>query len=206
MCVCVRVCVCVCEVADAEVRIVRASNYVRVVEEALRKTPGGNVELEEELGRARDELASATRQREEGEAEQRLADALLQRSFGVREHAEEQLERLTFRKVSQWQHTATYLLYFVMLMNVFVTTFGISGGVHGSVFGGPVSQLSTVTFGISGGVHGSVFGGAVSQLSTMSPTSLPPSSTLLPQSTGTSSTTSVSGGLLTNVTTSTLAL
>jgi len=92
------------------------------------------------------------------------------------------------------------------LMNVFVTTFGISGGVHGSVFGGAVSQLSTVTFGISGGVHGSVFGGAVSQLSTMSPTSLPPSSTLLPQSTGTSSTTSVSGGLLTNVTTSTLAL
>jgi len=86
---------CVRQVADAEVRIVRASNYVRVVEEALRKTPGGNVELEEELGRARDELASATRQREEGEAEQRLADALLQRSFGVREHAEDQLERLT---------------------------------------------------------------------------------------------------------------
>jgi len=71
------------KVADAEVRIVRASNYVRVVEEALRKTAGGNAELEEELGRARDELASATRQREEGEAEQRLADALLQRSFGV---------------------------------------------------------------------------------------------------------------------------
>jgi len=38
--------------------------------------------------------------------------------------------------VSLWQHAATYLLYFVMLMNVFVTTFGISGGVHGSVFGG----------------------------------------------------------------------
>ena len=74
---------CGVKVADAEVRIVRASNYVRVVEEALRKTAGGNAELEEELGRARDELASATRQREEGEAEQRLADALLQRSFGV---------------------------------------------------------------------------------------------------------------------------
>ena len=37
------VCCCV-KVADAEVRIVRASNYVRVVEEALRKSPGGNVE------------------------------------------------------------------------------------------------------------------------------------------------------------------
>jgi len=164
----------VCQVADAEVRIVRASNYVRVVEEALRKTPGGNVELEEELGRARDELASATRQREEGEAEQRLADALLQRSFGVREHAEDQLERLTFRKVSLWQHAATYLLYFVMLMNVFVTTFGISGGVHGSVFGGALHHLST-----------------------SSSTSLPPSTT--PQSTTTSSTASVSG-LLANIT------
>ena len=164
------------QVADAEVRIVRASNYVRVVEEALRKTPGGNVELEEELGRARDELASATRQREEGEAEQRLADALLQRSFGMREHAEDQLERLTFRKVSIWQHAATYLLYFVMLMNVFVTTFGISGGVHGSVFGGAVHLLST-----------------------SSPTSPSPSTTVLPQSTSTSSTMSVSA-LLVNIT------
>ena len=172
---------CVCaKVADAEVRIVRASNYVRVVEEALRKTPGGNVELEEELGRARDELASATRQREEGEAEQRLADALLQRSFGVQEHAEDQLERLTFRKVSLWQHAATYLLYFVMLMNVFVTTFGISGGVHGSVFGGPAAPP-----------HHS--------LSTATPVLLPPRTTVPPQSTSTSTTMSA---LLANITSS----
>jgi len=153
---------------------VRASNYVRVVEEALRKTPGGNVELEEELGRARDELASATRQREEGEAEQRLADALLQRSFGVREHAEDQLERLTFRKISLWQHTATYLLYFIMLMNVFVTTFGISGGVHGSVFGGAIISAA--------------------------PPTLPPSTTVLTQSTATSSTTTTVSSLLANIT------
>jgi len=165
-----------CQVADAEVRIVRASNYVRVVEEALRKTPGGNVELEEELGRARDELASATRQREEGDAEQRLADALLQRSFGVRQHAEDQLERLTFRKVSLWQHAATYLLYFVMLMNVFITTFGISGGVHGSVFGGALPQSASAWA-----------------------TSSPSTTVLLTQSTATSSTTSASR-LLANIT------
>ena len=52
--------------------------------------------------------------------------------------------------MSLWQHAATYLLYFVMLMNVFVTTFGISGGVHGSVFGGgaaavPPPHLSSVS-------------------------------------------------------------
>ena len=53
----------------------------------------------------------------------------------VREVQEDGRERLTFRKVSFWQHLATYLLYFVMLMNVFVTTFGISGGAPHSVFG-----------------------------------------------------------------------
>jgi len=35
---------------------------------------------------------------------------------------------LAVRKVSFWQHGATYLLYFVMLMNVFITTFGITAG------------------------------------------------------------------------------
>jgi len=186
----VLVCVCVpCEVADAEVRIVRASNYVRVVEEALRKTTGGNDELEEELGRARDELASATRQREEGEAEQRLADALLQRSFGVREHAEDQLERLTFRKVSLWQHAATYLLYFVMLMNVFVTTFGISGGVHGSVFGGGPAAA------------------AVHQTSSTLSTTLAAaaSTTQLPRSTNSMLSSSPISALLANITTTTPA-
>ena len=62
-----------------------------------------------------------------------------------------------------------------MLMNVFVTTFGISGGVHGSVFGGP----------------------AVHVQSTVPPTSLPPRTAALPQSTSTSTTMSA---LLANVT------
>ena len=50
------------------------------------------------------------------------------------EQYEDRQERLAFRKISFWQHMATYLLYFVMLMNVFITTFGISGGRSDTVF------------------------------------------------------------------------
>lgn len=47
-------------VADADVRIVRSTNYVKVVEDALKKTPG-NQDLEEELAKAKDELHSSVR-------------------------------------------------------------------------------------------------------------------------------------------------
>lgn len=127
------------KVAACEVRIVRAGNYVRVVEEALRRSPG-SAELEEELGRAREELAAARREKDELEAEQRLAEATQRRAFFAKEQREDRRERTTFRRMSRWQHAATYLLYFVMLMNVFVTTFGISGGQQDSVIGLPVRR------------------------------------------------------------------
>ena len=124
------------KLASAEVRIVRAANYARVVEDALRRTPG-NAELEEELGRSRDELAAARREKDELEAEQRLAEALQRRAFYAKEQREDRRERATFGRIARWQHAATYLLYFVMLMNVFITTFGISGGKHDTVIGIP---------------------------------------------------------------------
>lgn len=120
--------------ADADVKIVRASNYVKVVEEALKKTPG-NSDLDDELSKAKDELCSAMREKEEAEAEQKLAETQQHHAFFVKEQFEDRQERVTFRKVSFWQHMATYLLYFVMLMNVFITTFGISGGKEGSIIG-----------------------------------------------------------------------
>lgn len=124
------------KLASAEVRIVRAANYARVVEDALRRTPG-NAELEEELGRSRDELAASRREKDELEAEQRLAEALYRRAFYAKEQREDRRERATFGRIARWQHAATYLLYFVMLMNVFITTFGISGGKHDTVIGVP---------------------------------------------------------------------
>ena len=120
------------KVADADVKIVRSSNYVKVVEEALKKTPG-NDDLGEELHKAKEEMQSAQREKEEAEAEQKLAEAQQHHAFFVKEQFEDRQERITFRKVSFWQHMATYLLYFVMLMNVFITTFGISGGKNGTV-------------------------------------------------------------------------
>ncbi len=120
------------KVADAEVKIVRSGNYVKVVEDALKKTPG-NPDLEEELNKAKEEMNSAVREKEEAEAEQKLAEAQQHHAFFVKEQHDDRQERVTFRKISFWQHMATYLLYFVMLMNIFVTTFGISGGKYGSV-------------------------------------------------------------------------
>jgi len=115
--------------ADADVRIVRAAGYVRVVEDALRKTTAGrNADFEAELARARDDLAATQREKAESEAEQRLAEAQRHRAVYVKERRDELQERTTFRKVSFWQHGATYLLYLVLLMNVFITTFGITTG------------------------------------------------------------------------------
>jgi len=64
-------------VADAEVRIVRATNYARIVEDAIGKTVvgSGKTDLEAELCRAKEDVSAATRERAEGEAEQRLAEA-----------------------------------------------------------------------------------------------------------------------------------
>jgi hypothetical protein len=121
------------KVADADVKIVRASNYFRVVEDAMKKN-AGNVELEHELVRSRDDLSSAMRDKQEAEAEQKLAEAHAHHMFFIKEQREDRQERSTFRKIAIWQHMATYLLYFVMLMNVFITTFGISGGATDTVF------------------------------------------------------------------------
>jgi len=110
---------------------------VQVVEEALKKSPG-NAELEGELARAREDLSMATREKDEAEAEQKLSEAQQHHAFFVKEQHEDRQERFTFRKVSFWQHMATYLLYFVMLLNVFITTFGISSGgsAHHELGGG----------------------------------------------------------------------
>jgi len=141
--------------ADADVRIVRMAGYVRVVEDALRKTTAGrNADLEAELARARDDLAAAQREKAESEAEQRLAEAQRHRAVYVKERRDELQERSTFRKVSFWQHGATYLLYFVMLMNVFITTFGITAGPVVVVPPGATGSSPPVDTGPPAGQHG----------------------------------------------------
>ena len=86
---------------------------IQVVEDALKKSTG-NAELEEELARAREDLSMAMREKDEAEAEQKLSEAQQHHAFFVKEQHEDRQERFTFRKVSFWQHMATYLLYFEM--------------------------------------------------------------------------------------------
>ena len=87
------------------------------------------MDLDDEVARAREDLCAALREKEEAEAEQKLSEAQQHHAFFVKEQHEDRQERMTFRRVSFWQHMATYLLYFVMLLNVFITTFGISSGM-----------------------------------------------------------------------------
>lgn len=126
------------KVADATVRIVRQTNYVKVMEDAVKKS-SRSAELEEELNKAKEELNVAIREREEAEAEQKLAEAQQRQAFYVKEAWEDREECVVTKKITFWQHCATYLLYFVMLMNIFITTFGISGGAVNSVYGFPTN-------------------------------------------------------------------
>ena len=114
--------------AEAELHIVRVGNYIRTLEEAARRaTDGQAADLNEQLATLRADNEAAAGIKKEADAERRAAEARQYHAFYARELAAARRERVVFRKLSRWQHAATYLLYFVMLMNIFVTTFGISG-------------------------------------------------------------------------------
>lgn len=113
--------------ADACLSISTAAGYVKAVEEATKRCPGSS-ELREELARAQRALGAALQDKASAEADERLHEAQLNRAFCLKEIFEDQQEKKTFRKLSFWQHLATYLLYFVMLLNIFIATFGISSG------------------------------------------------------------------------------
>lgn len=120
------------QIADSELKTSQVSSYVRVLEEALQKSPG-NAGLREELARAKSDLSTTGREKEETEARRRATEAQLNRALVVRRRDEECAALEAFQRVCYWQRIATYALYVVMVMNIFVTTFGISGG-SGSVF------------------------------------------------------------------------
>jgi len=131
--------------ADAELRIVRVGNYIRTLEEAVKRATdsgGQTAGLNDELATLRAEYEAATGVKKEADAERRAAEERQYHAFYARELAAARRERVTFRKLSRWQHAATYLLYFVMLMNIFVTTFGISGSAQDLFVGRPVNASS----------------------------------------------------------------
>ena len=58
---------------------------VQVVEEAAKKSPG-NVDLDDEVARAREDLCVALREKDEAEAEQKLSEAQQHHAFFVKVH------------------------------------------------------------------------------------------------------------------------
>jgi len=107
--------------AEAELRIVRVGNYIRTLEEAARRAaadPAGQAAaagggaLGDELAALRAEHEAASSVKKEADAERRAAEARQSHAFYARELAAARRERVTFRKLSRWQHAATYLLYF----------------------------------------------------------------------------------------------
>ena len=75
------------------------------------------------------DLNAARREKEQAEAELALAETRRKQMVTMATEQEERDEVLTFRKIRSWQQVALYLLYFVTLMNVFITAIGIS--THG---------------------------------------------------------------------------
>jgi len=132
--------------AEAELRIVRVGNYIRTLDEAVKRATdsgGQTAGLNDELAALRVEHEEASMVKKEADAERRAAEARQYHAFYARELAAARRERITFRKLSRWQHAATYLLYFVMLMNIFVTTFGISGSAQDLFVARPVNASSS---------------------------------------------------------------
>ena len=142
-------------VADIDFRIARARGRVDSLEGATKRgggeedgaTSSGGKELEE----ARRELVVALRMRDDAETDRKLAE-LRDRRNAQRDRRNAQLAELRdshrhatlFVRVAAWQNVVTYLVYnvvtylvyVIMLLNVIITTFGMSGDD-----GGPAATL-----------------------------------------------------------------
>lgn len=88
--------------------------------------------------------AACRRQKETIEAELAALEARRQRAVAGLRAAEQVEERAVFRAIMCWQHFTMYVLYFVCLMNIFITAFGIysSSGGRGTEFGSGDSSTS----------------------------------------------------------------
>ncbi|OAF71566.1 hypothetical protein A3Q56_00693 [Intoshia linei] len=116
-------------VADTNMRLTRFLNYIRIVEEGLRKS-SKSIELSHELTRAQEELMAIQREKVEVDGELRFHEVRHQAALIRKDREQDEIESEKFSSIAFWQHFATYLLYFIGLMNIFITTFGISGSTY----------------------------------------------------------------------------
>ena len=134
-------------VADIDFRIARARGRVDSLEGATKRggggpgvedgggdgaTSGGAKELEE----ARRELVVALRMRDDAETDRKLAELRDRRNAQLADLRDSHRHATLFVRVAAWQNVVTYLVYVIMLLNVIITTFGMSGED-----GGPAAAL-----------------------------------------------------------------
>jgi len=132
-------------VADIDFRIARARGRVDSLEGAAKRSgdvsdvaaavpaPTSTVKQLEE---ARRELVAAVRMRDDAETDRKLAEMRDRRNAQLAELRDSHRHATLFVRVAAWQNVVTYLVYVIMLLNVIITTFGMSGED-----GGPASLL-----------------------------------------------------------------
>jgi hypothetical protein len=74
------------------------------------------------------DVLAARRDKEAAEAELTSVESRRQRVVVGQLAREDAEEKAIFRAIMFWQHFTMYVLYFVCLMNIFITAFGIYGG------------------------------------------------------------------------------
>jgi len=99
------------------------------------------------------EIAACRRQKEAIEAELISLEARRQRVVAAQKGAENTEEKAMFRAVMFWQQFTMYVLYFVCLMNIFITAFGI--------YNSTISTNSSSSTSSGVGSHGTGAGGAL---------------------------------------------
>lgn len=128
-------------VADIDFRIARARGRVDSLEGATKRGGDGDgaattTSAAKELEEARRDLVVALRMRDDAETDRKLAEMRDRRNAQLAELRDSHRHATLFVRVAAWQNVVTYLVYVIMLLNVIITTFGMSGED-----GGPASAL-----------------------------------------------------------------
>jgi len=124
-------------VADIDFRIARARGRVDSLEGATKRGSGGALGVDgsdgatssaaKQLDEARRELVVALRMRDDAETDRKLAEMRDRRNAQLSELRDSHRHATLFVRVAAWQNVVTYLVYVIMLLNVIITTFGMSG-------------------------------------------------------------------------------
>jgi hypothetical protein len=109
--------------ADLEFQLTRVRTRVDSLEGAVKR----GMATSSELDAARRELATVSRMRDDAETNRKLAEMRHRRQQLMCELEVNQRHATMFVRVASWQNVVTYLVYIIMLLNIVITTFGMSG-------------------------------------------------------------------------------